>query len=666
MTTDNRLFDDTDDVQPTLDFDDGRPAAEQMEFDFDSIVVDEQETTQPTPSDDDADAADSSAPATEDIEAGDARLDSETGLDFDSPLYGDEVDGAFNWKSLGPRLDLGSIEAENVEGGTSDGCGNTITPEETDSSSDGEESDPDTSPDGSRMDSGWVPSVRVELNSSGSDRSDRSAAFSSIFNDDANEMDWIPPIYPESVVREILSGADEPYVRTVTKSGAVKVTALRARFFARYVVLKANLHLHHGVWYGYFERKGIWKPLNEAFLLNIVDQCIMEFGKQLNLDGFGKLCSVNFCLGVIKMLVPIPGYEDIFDRTPTYAVTVRNGTLTFDSHGNVTLHEHSPNFLSRASFDLEYDPTVDTREFVELAFPTVENKEDIPVLQMYAGQCLLGKNIAQKILQLHGDAAAGKTQTMKLIQHVLGPGLWTNLDPEKVKRPFELASYVGMHALFAPDKTGDAMLTCGGSFMKGAVGEDPMTGEPKFSNERVHFNGSLNIITTSNAVLQVPIEDDHDAWRRRLLIVPYKGKPRRKIQHFARYALKYYGKEVAKWMLDGIALLRLNDGDIPVPPTMGEHIDEVLQKSDSYLDFVKTHVVHTGNRNDRLTSANLFLAFKASGSAKSDMDKTMKSKLKKAMMAAYGVKTRQDLPDSKGNVVNLYLGFKLSREGCDE
>ena len=78
MTTDNRLFDDTDDVQPTLDFDDGRPAAEQMEFDFDSIVVDEQETTQPTPSDDDADAADSSAPATEDIEAGDARLDSET------------------------------------------------------------------------------------------------------------------------------------------------------------------------------------------------------------------------------------------------------------------------------------------------------------------------------------------------------------------------------------------------------------------------------------------------------------------------------------------------------------------------------------------------------------------------------------------------------------
>ena len=119
-----------------------------------------------------------------------------------------------------------------------------------------------------------------------------------------------------------------------------------------------------------------------------------------------------------------------------------------------------------------------------------------------------------------------------------------------------------------------------------------------------------------------------------------------------------------KWMIDGIALLRLNGGDIPVPPTMAQHIDEVLQKSDPYLDFVKTRVKRTGNNADRLPTMDLFFAFKssASGSVKSDADKTMKEKLGKAMLDAYGVKKRKDLPGPKGTIVNLYLGFKLIPE----
>lgn len=325
------------------------------------------------------------------------------------------------------------------------------------------------------------------------------------------------------------------------------------------------------------------------------------------------------------------------------------------------MHEHSPNFLSRAAFNFEYDPTVDTSKFVELAFPTIEHKEDIPVIQMYAGQCLLGKNIAQKILQLHGDADAGKTQHMKLFQHILGLGLWTNLIPEKVKRPFELPSYVGMHALFAPDETGDAMMTSGARFMKGAVGGDPMTGEKKYTNTRVHFDGFLNIITTSNAVLKIPIEDDRDAWRRRLLIVSYKGKPCKKIQRFARYALMHYSKEVSKWMIDGISLLRLNGGDIPVPPAMAQHINEVLQKSDPYLDFVKTRVKYTGNNADRLPSMSLMYAFKRDYEG-SDKQNTMLGKLAKAMLDAYGAKKSKHLPGPDGSVVNLFVGYKLVLE----
>ena len=188
-----------------------------------------------------------------------------------------------------------------------------------------------------------------------------------------------------------------------------------------------------------------------------------------------------------------------------------------------------------------------------------------------------------------------------------------------------------------------------------------MTGELKFSNTRVHFSGSLDIITTSNAVLKIPVEDDRDAWLRRLLIVRYKGKPPRKIKHFASHVLKNYGKEVMKWMIDGIALLRLNGGDIPVPPAMARHIDEVLQESDPYLDFVKTRVKCTGNNADRLPSMSLLYEFKRDYEG-SDKQKTMLSKLAKAMLEVYGAKKSKHLPGPDGKIVNLYAGFKLIPE----
>ena len=631
-----------------------KPMSEPCEFDFDAPVGDDYVSASPAP---EAAPDVEGAPVTDAEVAGAEEIRNETAREADAPLYGAEGYDAEGWKSVNFHVDDGDADCMSQD---SDGSGDDSMPppDASSASSNGNEPDSDAFSDGSRIDGGYLPATQTELNSDGSDRSDRSGTFSSIFDDD--NTNWISPIYPESVWRT-LEGAGKPYEKGGSKDGSVKATAIRARFFARYAILRANLHNHQGKWYAYSEETGTWKDLNEAKLLNIIDECVTSFGDHAQVSDFGKLCTVNFCQGVMKMMVPIPGYEDIFDHAPTYAVTVRNGTLTFDSQGHVTLHEHSPNFLSRVAFGIEYDPTVDTSEFVEFAFPTVENKEEIPALQMYAGQCLLGKNIAQKILQLHGDADAGKTQFMKLFQHILGPGLWTNLIPEKVKRPFEIASYEGVHVLFAPDETGDAMLTSGGRFMKGGVGEDPMTGESKFSNERTHFNGAFNIITTSNAVLKVPVEDDRDAWWRRLLIVRYKGKPRRKIKHFASYILKHYGKEVMKWMTDGIVLLRLNGGDIPVPPTMAQHIDEVLQESDPYLDFVKTRVKHTGNKADRLPSMSLLYAFKRDYEG-SDKQKTMLSKLAKAMLDAYGAKKSKHLPGPDGSVVNLYVGFKLIQE----
>ena len=46
--------------------------------------------------------------------------------------------------------------------------------------------------------------------------------------------------------------------------------------------------------------------------------------------------------------------------------------------------------------------------------------EDAVLLQKYAGLCLLGHNLIQRMLILDGESARGKTQLANVIQAVVG------------------------------------------------------------------------------------------------------------------------------------------------------------------------------------------------------------------------------------------------------
>lgn len=356
------------DLRPSLGFDEDSQITEQMEFDFDSIVVDEQESIQPTSSDATADVADSSASEVE---------DSETGLEVDSPLYGDEDGDTFDWKSV-------DILTENDDVPPQDDAN---TPSDGDDTAETEHS---RSGDGA---------PRMGLITLKPEHSEQSEPFSS---PDFEDPDWISPIYPESMW-QTLSGLGDACCEECTKT-SVKVTALNPALFACSVILSANLHMHHTVWYIYYEVAGAWRILRKSELLNVIHRCVIAWGEKKSILEIVKLCSRRFCGDVMSFMMPFPEYENIFDRAPKYVINVKNGTLVIDSDGYVVIHGHSPEFLCRNTVNIDYEEPVNYTGFVREMFGDHISPEDLDVMQKNAGQCLLGWNVTQTILLISGEA----------------------------------------------------------------------------------------------------------------------------------------------------------------------------------------------------------------------------------------------------------------------
>ena len=637
MTTpsDHEFFD----IQPDLGFDDCRPASEQVEIDFDSIVVDEQESTQPTLSDDDAEAVDSSASATEDIKAGDTRLDPEIGLDFDSPLYGDEDGDTFDWKSV-------DIHAEN---------GDVPPQDDANTSSAGDDT---AETEHSRSGDGAPCMGLITLKPEHSEHSEQSETSSS---NDWMDPDWISPIYPPAML-ETLKVRGRPYTLRKHKDGSVSVSKLNECFFAGFVTLSLNLQYHNGSWYAYSEASGMWQPLTKAALRVLVNNVFIQFGEKMQIAQIEDHLSLHFIDSVIGYMGPFPGYENIFNHAPWRAINVRNGTITIGNDGSVTLHEHSPEFLCRGRIEIDYNPVADYSGFVSEAFGSYVSQPDISVIQRYAGQSVLGRNVSQTFLVISGDAGTGKSQIAKVIERVVGPDNCEGLRTGMLRERFELSRFDGKSLLLAVDECSEALMRRGADVLKALTGGDTLTTEVKCQNEHPKITGDFNVILVSNPDLALNVDDDRVAWTRRMRLVKYVGKePKKRIDDFAGYLLAKYPEAVLNWMVTGAAAVMQNGGKIDPHPEMVRRMDEIIQVSDAPYAFVKNCVVHTGNTDDVLFCFALYENFvKSSYFVGTASKQVIQTKLKKAMKDVYGIeKPRQDLKGPNGKAKYGYVGYRI-------
>ncbi len=135
----------------------------------------------------------------------------------------------------------------------------------------------------------------------------------------------------------------------------------------------------------------------------------------------------------------------------------------------------------------------------------------------------------------------------------------------------------------------------GAYVLKALVGGDLLEAEKKGFNQRVHVRGDFNVGITCNTDLNIRLEGDVGAWRRRLLVVKYdRPAPSKPIPDFAEQLLAEEGPGILRWMVEG-AIELLNDlrerGNFILTDAQKERTNRLMDQSDSTRRFIEEGVV---------------------------------------------------------------------------
>ena len=99
---------------------------------------------------------------------------------------------------------------------------------------------------------------------------------------------------------------------------------------------------------------------------------------------------------------------------------------------------------------------------------------------------------------------------------------------------------------------GDFLQTEGAHVLKSLVDHALLSAERKSSKTEFQLRGEFGVAVSCNSRLQVKLDNDVGAWRRRLLIVRYeKPKPKERILDFAEALLKEEARGFFAMEVDG-------------------------------------------------------------------------------------------------------------------
>lgn len=344
--------------------------------------------------------------------------------------------------------------------------------------------------------------------------------------------------------------------------------------------------------YAYNESNGTWETQTEhAIRLAIGGQLIASVSPLAGaypdaINAALRLRTDSWATGVANQLRAIVEESGAFETRSTGKIHVANGVLDLATN---TLEAFSHELRSRNQSPVAYDPAATCPVFLQRLLGDALAADDITLVQAYAGQCLIGRNPAQRLLLLRGRAGGGKSTFVSVIERIVGAKNVSEVRTEHLAERFETFRYLDKSLLTGKDVPADFLDTAGAHVLKKLCGGDLLETERKGSTESVQLRGDFNVIITSNSRLRVRLEGDTDAWRRRLLIVDYSlppaGKP---IPDFDQWLLQNEGSGILNWCIEGARRLMASGYRFDLTPTQQARVDSLLEESDSIRAFVRS------------------------------------------------------------------------------
>lgn len=358
----------------------------------------------------------------------------------------------------------------------------------------------------------------------------------------------------------------------------------------------------------YKEQDGLWGNQSPSIMINKLGLFLHEYSKRFRAPAIETKRKCADLHSIETFLKGIAEQNDFFRPSDRNFVHCVNGVLELTATGTWELKPFSPEYRSLSRCELAYDPQAKCPQF-EAFLRSLLEEDDIELLELYLGQCLLGKNVTQSILLLTGPGGCGKSTLSTIVELLIGPNGYTQIRPEHIGSRFETSFFMGKTLLSGKESRTSFFTSKGMSIIKSLVGGDDLRAEDKNSNSHKMIEGTFNVIIVGNSIpkLQFESNDDKSAYRRRFRWIRCKDfKPENPIPNLAKEIFSEEGSGILNFALDGAKKI-LKSNIMPCGDLQNARLDYLFGSSEP-LDLFLASCVET-KRNTTITSEELFTAF---------------------------------------------------------
>ncbi len=263
-------------------------------------------------------------------------------------------------------------------------------------------------------------------------------------------------------------------------------------------------------------------------------------------------------------------------------INVKNGLLNVIDG---TLSEHTQEYLSTVQLAVNFTPEAKCPRFLQYLDESFEEKEQITLVQEMLGYFLIPVNRAQKCFVIVGEAGAGKSKLLLVLNELLlGKENVSNVSWQALNERFKTAELFGKLAnIFAdlPTKNIDD-----NGIFKALVGEDYLTVEKKNKNP-FSFQPYARLLFSCNSIPR-NYGDKSEGFYRRLIILRFKhAVPEDKKDPDLMEKFRAEADGIFLFALAGLKRLMNQNFKFSETETNRAELQRYREESNSVLSFVK-------------------------------------------------------------------------------
>ena len=429
---------------------------------------------------------------------------------------------------------------------------------------------------------------------------------------DGMEYQWICKktpmrIYPEDIT--VPDGWTVPWIRPVEDQisdkygrpyqqlkdltpGKLNESHWAALLYAKYIILFES---GERAFYKYNCGNGLWKQVTDHELKRDLGQEIYRFAAAQpcseDHEPIRQKVNDNFLSGCINRLKSLAEKNNPFGRRDSNVIHLANGMFDLEED---QLLSFSPEYYSRNQIPIPYNPEAVCPRFVGELLGGMMGSEDITLFQKVFGGFLLPENLPQIITMIYGEASAGKSTLVNVCLGILGDDYIGSLRLKYIDSRFELGRLITTRLLTAPDIPPNFLDDNNAQALKAMTGGDTLEAELKGSNSSFKVQGTFHVVITGNSRPIVRIQNDRDAWKRRLVPFEIKKLGRSKsIPNFDKLLIEEEGQGMLFWAIRGAQMLREEieqNGKLALSASQETRVNDLLHESESLRYFLRLYV----------------------------------------------------------------------------